>query len=367
MPRPATDRVSLGTSGAVVEQDRRRPRGIDPNSRLSVPLARDGSHSRGRDFSMSTHSSPILVGIDVSKHRLDVFVLPANSSLAFDNTSQGIEQLIRHLTPMGVGRVVIEATGGYQRRVAVELTAAGIPVMTVNPRQARDFARCMGKLAKTDKIDAAVLAEFAQVVQFRPDPASSQPQQQLQERVARRRQLTDMLVREANRLYMVQDKFTAKSIRRVILTMQKQRDALDAKIAELIESDDEWRNKLQILQSVPGVGANTAAQLIAEMPELGKINRQQAAALVGVAPLNRDSGLMRGQRRIFGGRAAVRSALYMATVASIKWNELIRSFYQRLKAAGKPAKVALVACMRKLLALLNTLLRENRSWRDAMA
>jgi transposase len=313
---------------------------------------------------MATESSDVFVGIDVSKHRLDVHVLPAATAFAFDNTLEGIAQLIERLKPMNVYRLVVEATGGYQRRVAVELTAAGIPVMTVNPRQARDFARSLGKLAKTDKIDAAVLAEFARAIRFRADPESSQAQLQLQERVVRRRQLTEMLVRETNRLHLAWDKVALKSLRVIIKALEKQRDELDARIAELIKSDDDWNNKLQLLQSVPGVGANTAQQLIAEMPELGKLNRQRVAALAGLAPFNRDSGLMRGRRSIFGGRATVRSALYMATVASIKWNELIRSSYRRLKAAGKPSKVALVACMRKLLIVLNTLIRENRKWID---
>jgi transposase len=315
---------------------------------------------------MATESSDVFVGVDVSKHRLDVHVLPTGASFAVDNTPQGIEQLIERLKPLGVCRLVVEATGGYQRRVAAELTAAGIPVMTVNPRQARDFARSLGKLAKTDKIDAAVLAEFAHVVRFRADPAAGPTQGQLQERVVRRRQITEMLVRETNRLHLAQDKVARNSLRVIIRALEKQRDALDAKIAELIESDDDWKNKLQLLQSVPGVGAGTACQLISDMPELGKLGRGEVAALAGLAPLNRDSGLMRGHRSIFGGRARVRSALYMATVASLKWNGLIRSFYQRLKAAGKPSKVALVACMRKLLIVLNTLLRENRPWREQL-
>jgi transposase len=315
---------------------------------------------------MVTEPSDVFVGIDVAKHRLDVHVLPAGTSFAFDNTREGIAGLIERLKPMNVRRVLVEATGGYQRRVAVELTAAEIPVMTVNPRQARDFAKSLGKLAKTDKIDAAVLAEFAKVIHFRSDPKSSPTQLQLQERVVRRRQLTEMLVRENNRLHLVQDKVALKSLRVIIRALEKQRDQMDAKIAKLIESDDDWNNKLQLLQSVPGVGAITAQQLVAEMPELGKLDRQQAVALVGVAPINRDSGQMRGQRTIFGGRATVRSALYMAAVASIKWNPLIRSFYRRLKAVGKPSKVVLVACMRKLLIVLNTLLRENRPWQKQL-
>jgi transposase len=313
---------------------------------------------------MATESSEVFVGVDVSKHHLDVLVYPAGTSFTLDNTPRGIEQLIERLKPLGVCRLVIEATGGYQRRVAAELTAAGIPVMTVNPRQARDFARSQGKLAKTDKIDASVLAQFARIVRFRADPPSSQAELQLQERIARRRQLIEMLTRETNRLHMAQDKIAVNSLRVIIRALEKQREALDAKIAELIQSDDDWQNKLQLLQSVPGVGPATAQQLIAEMPELGKLNRQEAAALVGVAPFNCDSGAMRGRRAIFGGRATVRSALYMATVAAVKWNPLIRSSYQRFKAAGKASKVALVACMRKLLTILNTLLRENRPWRD---
>jgi transposase len=315
--------------------------------------------------SSARESSSVFVGIDVAKDKLDVCMRSDGQPLdvlVVENSPSGIEQLVRRLGALPVRRVVLEATGRYQRRVAADLLAAEIPVSVVNPRQARDFAKALGKLAKTDAIDAAVLAEFARLEHLRPAQRVTQEQDRLHDLVARRRQVTQMLAMEQTRLLQSSEKLTARLIGKVVRVLEQQREDLDRAIAKLIESDDDWKNRRDLLASVPGVGQTTASQLVAEMPELGKLSRQQIAALVGVAPLNRDSGTMRGQRRIFGGRANVRRGLYMATLTAMTWNPVIQRFAQRLRAAGKPYKVLAVACMRKLLTILNILLRENRPW-----
>lgn len=232
-----------------------------------------------------------------------------------------------------------------------------------DPRQARDFARALGKLAKTDTIDAHMLAEFAQLGHARLCEKQPENRLLLDDLVTRRRQVTQMLAMEKTRAQIPQDKQTRAMIARVIRLLDQQREDLDRRIAELIESDDDWRNKRDLLTSVPGVGQTTASQLVADLPELGRLNRRQIAALVGVAPMNRDSGAMRGKRSIFGGRASVRCALYMATFSATKFNPTIRRFAERLRASGKPFKVIMVAAMRKLLTILNLMLKENRPWR----
>lgn len=312
---------------------------------------------------MSTESTiPVHVGIDVAKAELDVCLLPQGQTLSATNDDRGIAQIVTLLKQHPVALVLLEATGRYERRVASELLAAGFNVAVVNPRQARDFARALGKLAKTDKIDARVLAEFARLGHARK--AEKQPENRvlLDDLVTRRRQVTQMLAMEKTRQQIPQDKKTGGMIAKVIRVLEQQREDLDRLIAELIESDDDWRNRRDLLASVPGVGAVTASQLIADLPELGKLNRQQLAALVGVAPINRDSGTMRGRRSIFGGRATVRRTLYMAAFCAMKFNPVIERFAERLRQAGKPFKVIVIACMRKLLCILNVMIRENRTW-----
>jgi transposase len=314
---------------------------------------------------MSSSTPPaaaVHVGIDVAKTKLDLCLLPDGQTLSVGNDDAGIAQVITLLKKHTVTLVLLEATGRYERRVASELLDAGFNVAVVNPRQVRDFARALGKLAKTDKIDAQMLAQFAQLGHVRLCEKQPENRMLLDDLVTRRRQVVQMLAMEKTRQQVPQDKQTRLMIRKVIRVLEQQREDLDRRIAELIESDDDWRNKRDLLSSVPGVGQTTASQLVADLPELGKLNRQQIAALVGVAPVNRDSGTLRGKRTVFGGRAAVRTALYMATFCATKYNPVIRRFAERLRAAGKPFKVIIVAAMRKLLTILNVMLRENRPW-----
>ena len=311
---------------------------------------------------MSTAATPVHVGIDVAKATLDVCLLPTGQALTVANDGAGIAQIIALLGQHTVALVLLEATGRYERRVASELLEAGFNVAVVNPRQARDFARALGKLAKTDKIDACVLAQFAQLGHARLCEKQPENRTLLDDLVTRRRQVTQMMAMEKTRAQIPQDKQTRTMIAKVIRLLEQQREDLDRRIAQLIESDDDWRNRRDLLSTVPGVGAVTASQLVADLPELGTLNRQQIAALVGVAPMNRDSGTMRGKRTIFGGRASVRCVLYMAAFCAMRFNPVIRRFAQRLRAGGKPFKVVVVAAMRKLLTILNLMLKENRPW-----
>ena len=306
--------------------------------------------------------APVHVGIDVSKSKLDVCLLPGSQTLSVDNTDRGIAQVIAQLRRQPVALVLLEATGRYERRLACELLDAGFNVAVVNPRQARDFARALGKLAKTDKIDAATLAQFAQLGHVRLCEKQPENHTLLDDLVTRRRQVTQMMAMEKTRAQIPQDKRTRAMIAKVIRLLEQQREDLDRRIAELIESDDDWRNRRDLLTTVPGVGQTTASQLVADLPELGKLNRQQIAALVGVAPINRDSGMMRGKRSIFGGRTSVRCALYMSALCATKFNPVIRRFADRLRAAGKPFKLIVIAAMRKLLTILNVMLKETRPW-----
>jgi transposase len=305
---------------------------------------------------------PVHVGIDVSKARLDVCLLPSEQTFGIDNSDDGIARLIAMLQQHTVALVLLEATGRHERRAASALLEAGFNVAVVNPRQARDFARSLGKLAKTDAIDAKILAEFARLGHVRCCEKQPENRALLEDYITRRRQVTQMIAAEKVRLSAPQDKRTRAMITRILRVLDQQREDLDRLIAKLIESDDDWRNKRDLMSSVPGIGQVTASKLVAELPELGKLNRQQIAALVGVAPMNRDSGQFRGRRTIFGGRASVRCALYMAAFNARHFNPLIARFSERLRAAGKPFKVIVIACMRKLLTILNVMLKENRLW-----
>ncbi len=307
-------------------------------------------------------STEVYVGIDVSKARLDVYIDPTGQTLSVDNTPAGIRSLLTTLKPLNVKLVLIEATGRYERRLAADLLDAAIPVTVVNPRQARDFAKSLGKLAKTDKIDAKVLAQFARLGHHRLAEKTPENLALLDQRVTRRRQVVQMLATEKTRLEQLDDKLAIRTVKRVMRVLDQQREDLDRDIARMIESDDDWRNKAQILDSAPGVGSDTANQLVADLPELGKLNRQEIAALVGVAPMNCDSGSMRGQRHIRGGRADVRTTLYMAAYNAMRCNPTIKAFADRLKKAGKPFKVVATACMRKLLIILNVMVKTNQHW-----
>jgi len=309
-------------------------------------------------------ATPVVIGIDVAKGRLDVHVWPTHEAFTLDNTPAGVTQLLERLGLLAVSLVVIEATGRYERRVAFELMNAGYEVAVVNPRQPRDFARASGQLAKTDTIDAKILAQFGAVIGPRRSEKPSQNQVLLDELVTRRRQLVEMITTENQRREQSFDRRVGRGIGKVVKVLQDQLTDIEDQIAALIDRDDNWRGKLSLLRSVPGVGPATAATLIAELPELGKLNRQQIAALVGVAPMNRDSGTLRGQRHITGGRQSVRNILYMATLTARTYNPLIRAMARRRTAGGKPFKVMMTACLRKLLTLLNTIVRNNEQWRN---
>ena len=307
----------------------------------------------------------IVIGIDVSKDQLDVATPDGVGQ--WPNTPDGHRQLVKQLAKWPLEAIVLEATGGYERAVVAELAAAGLPVVVVNPRQVRDFARATGQLAKTDTIDAKILAQFGQAVRPEQRPLPSEKQLELQQQLARRRQLVGMLTAEDNRSQQVTDRLVRKTINAVRATLKEQLEQLDDQLQRTIEETPAWREKENLLRSVPGVGPQTALALLAELPELGTCSRQQIAALVGVAPLNRDSGKRRGHRMIWGGRASVRSALYMATLVATRHNPDIKAHYQHLQNVGKRKKVALVACMRKLLCMLNAILREQKPWRNRFA
>jgi len=315
---------------------------------------------------MNPVSTPsVFVGIDVSKARLDVcIVAETQACFSVDNSAAGVAELVSRLRLIAVTRIVIESTGRYSRLVAAELCAASMPVCVVNPRQARDFAKSLGRLAKTDAIDARSLAEFARVAGLRLCEKQPENQAILDDRITRRRQVVQMLVMEHNRTEGVTDKLTIGHIKKVIRLLEQQREDLDREIAKLIDADDDWRKRRDALVSVPGIGQSTASILVTDLPELGKLNREQIAALVGVAPINRDSGTLRGKRGIFGGRPHVRATLYMATLSAMRFNPTIKAFADRLREAGKAFKVIAIACIRKLLTILNVMLRDNQPWRD---
>ena len=302
------------------------------------------------------------VGIDIAKKKADVHVLPAGTSLRFNNDEPGFQQLLEVLRPLGRCLVVVEATGGYEKRLAAVLIDAGLKVAIINPRQVRDFARSLGKLAKTDRIDAQVLALFAERVRPRPTEKTPENQAQLEVLIQRRRQLVQMRGAEQVRLGQVPAGPVRKSISHMLDELREQIGDIDDQIATLIEDNEDWSQRVARLASVPGVGPVTSRTLIADLPELGKLNRQQITPLVGLAPFNRDSGQFRGTRSIWGGRACVRNVLYMAALTARKSNPVIRQFADRLEQAGKPFKVLITACMRKLLVILNTLERNQTNW-----
>jgi transposase len=306
-------------------------------------------------------SAGIFVGIDVAKAQLDIAIRPSGEYFTAPHDDPGVSGVVQRLGALQPTLVVLEATGGFELDVASALGAAGVPTAVVNPRQVRDFARSTGLLAKTDRLDAQVLAHFGEVL--RP-AARSLPDAQAQELSAvllRRRQLVEMLVAEKNRLPMATRRIRPP-LQRHIEWLQQQVADLDRDLGALIRSSPLWRAKDDLLRSVPGVGPVLATTLLASLPELGTLNRQQIAALVGVAPLNRDSGTWRGRRTVWGGRAHVRAVLYMSTLVAVRHNPRLRSFYVRLRDAGKVPKVALIACMRKLLTILNAILKHQTPW-----
>jgi transposase len=306
----------------------------------------------------------VIVGIDVSKAWLDVAERPGGEVWRVANDEAGIAGLAEHLEQREPAVVVLEATGGLENPVVAALAAAQLPVVVVNPRQVRDFARATGQLAKTDALDAQVLARFGEAVAPTPRPLPAPATQELAALVTRRRQLVGMLTAEKNRLGTAA-RPVRRDIQQHIRWIERRLAGIDDDLAKAIRSSPLSRERDDLLQSAPGVGPVTSATVLASLPELGRLNRKEIAALVGAAPLNRDSGTLRGRRTIWGGRSRVRAALYMATLVGTRHNPVLRVFYQRLLAAGKPKKVALTACMRKLLVILNAMARDHARWQSA--
>lgn len=309
----------------------------------------------------------VFAGIDVAKDCLDLGLYPDGSTKRFNADAQGITELAEHLRHEQVTMIVIEATGGLEQRVALELAAAGLPVAVVNPRQVRDFARGIGRLAKNDRLDALVLARFGHTVRPVVRPLGDENERRFAELVARRRQLIDIRTAESNRLARAVAKTVIASHRNLLKIVDVQIQDMDDQIGDAIKKSPLWRVKEDLLKSVPGVGDVLARSLLADLPELGNLSRGQIAALVGVAPYDDDSGQRRGRRSIRGGRASVRCVLYMATLAATRCNPQIRAFYRRLRDAGKPFKLALVAAMRKLLITLNAILATGQPWKPSNA
>lgn len=303
----------------------------------------------------------VYVGIDVSKETLDIAVHPREQTKCFRNAEAGIDGAVTYAKSMSPVLVVMEATGGLELPLAASLGAAGIPVAVVNPRQIRDYAKSTGKLAKTDAIDAQVLADFAAMIQPVPRPLADGQTQELKDILARRRQLNEMITAEKNRLVRAR-RPVSDHIKAHIAWLEKELDEMDSNLRRFIQESPIWREKDNLLQSVPGVGPVLSSTLLAELPELGSLNRKQIAALAGVAPLNRDSGKFRGKRTVWGGRGKVRAALYMATLVATRHNAVIKSFYERLLTVGKAKKAAITACMRKLLTIMNAMLKHHTPW-----
>lgn len=305
---------------------------------------------------------PISVGIDVSKDKLDVAFDPAGESLEFSNDPDGHADLVERLKPCSPERIVVEATGGYEWPVVAALQAASLPVVVMNPRQVRDFARATGRFAKTDAIDASILARFGQTLRPEIRPIPDENARIMQETLGRRRQLMAMRTAEKNRLGQSHNAPVRQGIQNHLDFLDKQIDEIDKDLDKTICDSPACQEKAELLKSVPGIGDQTTRALLVHLPELGACSRQEIAALVGVAPINRDSGKMRGRRTISGGRACVRTALYMATISACRSNPLIRTYYQHLLNAGKAKKVAIIACMRKLLTIINAIIREKKPW-----
>lgn len=301
------------------------------------------------------------IGIDVCKASLDAHSLPSNEAWQTDNIPTGIAGLVDKLLLYSPGLIVMEATGGLEMPVACALMEAGLPVAIVNPRQARDFAKAMGQLAKTDQVDARLLALFGQRIRPEVRPLKDAEQQAFSQVLARRRQLVDMRVAEQNRWFMAQGA-VRENIEKHLEWLKQYIDDVDKDLGQFVQNSPAWQAKENLLKSFKGIGRVASFTLLALLPELGTLNRKQMAALVGLAPFNRDSGMMRGKRTIWGGRVEVRNLLYMAALVASRSNEIIKRFYEKLIQAGKPKKVALTACMRKILTILNAMVRDNQPW-----
>lgn len=302
------------------------------------------------------------VGIDVSKATLDVCIEPAVQTLHVAYDEPGIKQIIARLKEVNPTLIVMEATGGLEVRIATELAGQGLPVAIINPRQARDFAKATGQLAKTDQVDAAVLAAFARAIRPQVRPLKDADTRVLDDLVSRRRQLINMRVQETLRRGTAASRLLEKSLDKHIAWLDKQITQIDTDLTQRLRASAVWRTRDDLLRGIPGVGSVTTLTLLAKCPELGRLNRREIAALTGVAPLANDSGKHRGKRCIWGGRADVRAVLYMAALSAIRCNDTLKAFAERLKKAGKPPKVVIVACMRKLLTMMNAMLKNNTPW-----
>jgi transposase len=307
-------------------------------------------------------AAELWVGIDVSKAQLEVALGSSGELLSVNNDARGIGALVKRLLAVAPALVVLEATGGVETAAVAELGAAGLPVVVINPRQVRDFARATGQLAKTDALDARVLALFAERIRPTVRPLPSAQERELKALVARRRDLVEMLTAERNRLSAA-PKLLHKELAAHIRWLEARLEQRDRDLGRMLRTSPLWREREDLLRAVPGIGPVSCATLLAELPELGRLSRREIAKLVGVAPLNRDSGAMRGRRAVWGGRAPVRAVLYMATVSAVTYNPPLKAFYDRLLAAGKPKKLALTAAMRKLLLILNAIVKTSSLWR----
>jgi transposase len=307
------------------------------------------------------------IGIDVSKSTLDICIEPVGQTLHVAYDEVGIGDIVSRLKETSPTLIVIEATGGLEVRIATELASKGLPVAVINPRQARDFAKATGQLAKTDKVDAAMLAAFGRAIRPQVRSLKDMDTRALNDLVSRRRQLIDMRVQETLRLGTAASKPLEKSLNKHIAWLDKRIIEIDNNLTKRLRNSDAWRTKDDLLRGIPGVGAVTALTMLAKCPELGKLNRREIAALIGVAPLANDSGTHRGKRFVWGGRADVRAVLYMATVSAIRCNDTIKAFADRLKKTGKPPKVVIVACMRKLLTIMNAMLKNSTPWNPKIA
>jgi transposase len=306
----------------------------------------------------------IFVGIDVSKNRLDVHVRPTGEAFAVARDGEGLETLVARLQPLAPHLVAVEATGGFEMTAAAAIGGAGLPLVVVNPAQVRHYAQALGRRAKTDAVDAEVIARFAEATRPEPRPLPDEATQALADLVARRRQIIAMMVAERQRAGRL-PKRLKKSCERVVRVLEKELAALDQDIDDTVRGSPAWREKEDLLVSTPSVGDITARTLIAELPELGTLDRRKIAALVGVAPFTRQSGRWQGKACIGGGRPAVRAALFVATMSAVRHNPTIRAFRERLLAKGKPKMVVMVACMHKLLTILNAILRDRKPWQPA--
>lgn len=313
------------------------------------------------------HSQELFVGIDVAKDHLDVHVHPTGETSVYESTPEGVASLIVLLRKKSAKLIVVEATGGYETTLAAELIAAELPVAVVNPRRVRHYAEGIGKRAKTDAIDAYVLARFAENVEPPTKRPVSEEEQAIKDLVARRRQLVDFRAKEKTRLRQASSPGIRRSIERIIDALSREIKDIESQLGTHINNNPVWRAKDRLMQSATGVGATTSRDLLAKLPEIGTIRHAKITALVGIVPLNHDSGKMKGRRTISGGRMEVRKSLYMATISAIRYNGRIKAFYQRLRAAGKPAKVAITACMRKLLIILNAMVRKGEPYRETFA